>query len=92
VVPIAPSRYFRHRAHRADPTRRSTRARRDDELRVEIRRRITSSRDSVIIDGQQCLNRSKVAPQGRDSVMRAPRVRAASIDESSRPGQIFDFP
>jgi putative transposase len=38
VLPIAPSTYFRHQAHRADPTRRSTRARRDDELRVEIRR------------------------------------------------------
>jgi putative transposase len=38
VLPIAPSTYFRYRAHRADPTRRSARARRDDELRVEIRR------------------------------------------------------
>ncbi len=38
VVPIAPSTYFRHRAHRADPTCRSRRAQRDDELRVEIRR------------------------------------------------------
>ena len=38
VLPIAPSTYFRHRRHRADPTRRSPRARRDDELRVEIRR------------------------------------------------------
>jgi len=38
VLPIAPSTYCRHRAHHADPTRRSPRARRDDELRVEIRR------------------------------------------------------
>jgi putative transposase len=38
VVPIAPSTYFRHRAHRADPTCRSPRAQRDNELRVEIRR------------------------------------------------------
>ena len=38
VLPIAPSTYFRHRAQRIDPTRRSVRARRDDELRVEIRR------------------------------------------------------
>ena len=38
VLPIAPSTYVRHRAERIDPTRRSTRARRDDELRVEIRR------------------------------------------------------
>jgi len=38
VLPIAPSTYFRHQTHRVDPTRRSARARRDDGLRVEIRR------------------------------------------------------
>jgi putative transposase len=38
VLPIAPSTYFRHRAQDADPTRRSARAQRDDELRVEIQR------------------------------------------------------
>ncbi len=38
MLPIAPSTYFRYRTHQADPARRSPRARRDDELRVEIRR------------------------------------------------------
>jgi len=38
VVPIAPSTYFRHRARQVDPASRSTRARRDDELRIAIRR------------------------------------------------------
>jgi hypothetical protein len=38
VLPIAPSTYFRHTAHQADPTRRSARAQRDDELRAIIRR------------------------------------------------------
>jgi putative transposase len=38
VLPIAPSTYFRHRAHQVDPTQRSARAQRDDELRVEIQR------------------------------------------------------
>jgi len=38
VLPIAPSTYFRHKAHQADPTQRSTRAQRDDELRAIIRR------------------------------------------------------
>jgi transposase InsO family protein len=38
VLPIAPSTYFRHRAARIDPTRRSTRARRDDVWRTEIQR------------------------------------------------------
>jgi putative transposase len=38
VVPIAPSTYFRHQARHGDPTRRSTRAQRDDVLREEIQR------------------------------------------------------
>ncbi|ARE84393.1 integrase core domain protein [Roseovarius mucosus] len=38
VLPIAPSTYYDHLAKRADPTRRSDRARRDDALRPEIRR------------------------------------------------------
>jgi putative transposase len=38
VVPIAPSTYFRQRARQVDPTRRSARARRDDDLRIAIQR------------------------------------------------------
>jgi putative transposase len=38
VLPIAPSTYHRHRRLRAEPTRRSARARRDDTLRPEIQR------------------------------------------------------
>jgi transposase InsO family protein len=38
VLPIAPSTYFRHKAAPADPTRRTARAQRDDELRAIIRR------------------------------------------------------
>ena len=38
VLPIAPSTYGRWKAHQADPTTRSARAQRDDELRVEIQR------------------------------------------------------
>jgi putative transposase len=37
-LPIAPSTYVRHRAAPIDPTRRSARAQRDDDLRVAIRR------------------------------------------------------
>ena len=37
-LPIAPSTYFRHKAQQADPTCRSARAQRDDELLVEIQR------------------------------------------------------
>ena len=38
VLPIAPSTYHRHRHQRTNPTRRSTRAQRDAQLRVEIQR------------------------------------------------------
>jgi len=37
-LPIAPSTYFLHKAQQADPTSRSARAQRDNELRVEMRR------------------------------------------------------
>jgi transposase InsO family protein len=38
VLPIAPSTYHEHRARRDDPSRRPARAKRDEELRQEIRR------------------------------------------------------
>ena len=38
MLPIAPSTYYDHLAKRAEPSRRSERARRDDALRPEIRR------------------------------------------------------
>ena len=38
VLPIAPSTYFRHKAEQRDPTRRSTRAQRDEVLRAIIHR------------------------------------------------------
>jgi putative transposase len=38
VLPIAPSTYYERKACEADPSRRSPRAQRDDELTVEIRR------------------------------------------------------
>src|SRR5579862_1541300 len=38
VLPIAPSTYFLRKAQQQDATKRSTRARRDDQLRALIRR------------------------------------------------------
>ncbi len=38
VLPIAPATYFTHRARRRDPERRPERQKRDEELRVAIRR------------------------------------------------------
>ena len=37
-LPIAPSTYYEQKAQEADPERRSARAKRDAELKVEIRR------------------------------------------------------
>jgi hypothetical protein len=39
VLPIAASTYYEHRARRVDPNRRSRRARRDEALNPEIRRK-----------------------------------------------------
>ena len=38
MLPIAPSTYYEHKAAQADPGRRSDRARRDEQLKVEIAR------------------------------------------------------
>jgi transposase InsO family protein len=38
MLPIAPSTYYQHAARRRDPALRPTRAKRDDELRVQVRR------------------------------------------------------
>lgn len=38
MLPIAPSTYYAREAQRRDPERQSARARRDEELKVEIQR------------------------------------------------------
>ena len=38
VLPIAPSTYFLHHARQGNPTQRPARAKRDDELRIDIQR------------------------------------------------------
>ena len=38
VLPIAPSTYYEHRSRRTDPESRSARAKRDEELEVDIKR------------------------------------------------------
>ena len=38
ALPIAPSTYYEHRARQRDPELRSARAKRDDELSVDVRR------------------------------------------------------
>ena len=48
VLPIATSTYYRHRHQRTDPPRRSARAQRDDQLRVEIQRATNQNTNGLL--------------------------------------------
>jgi transposase InsO family protein len=71
VLPIAPSTYFRHKAHQSDPTRRSARAQRDDELCAIIRRIWTEHH-------QVCGPRKVWRQMGREK-LRAARCRVRRL-------------
>ena len=71
VLPIAPSTYRRHRHQRTHPTRRSTRAQRDDQLRVEIQR--------VYDAHQQVYGPRKVWKQRRRDGVRVARCTVARL-------------
>ena len=69
-LPIALSTYFRHKAQQADPTCRSARAQRDDELRVEIQR---------VWDEQQVYGPRKVWRQLRREQIAVPHCRVRRL-------------
>ena len=71
VLPIAPSTYHRHRHQRTHPTRRSARAQRDDQLRVEIQR--------VYDEHQQVYGPRKVWKQLRRDGVRVARCTVARL-------------
>ena len=71
VLPIAPSTYRRHRHQRTHPTRRSARAQRDDQLRVEIQR--------VYDAHQQVYGPRKVWKQRRRDGVRVARCTVARL-------------
>ena len=71
VLPIAPSTYHRHRHQRTHPTRRSARAQRDDQLRVEIQR--------VYDAHQQVYGPRKVWKQLRRDGVRVARCTVARL-------------
>ena len=71
VLPIAPSTYRRHRHQRTHPTRRSARAQRDDQLRVEIQR--------VYDAHQQVYGPRKVWKQLRRDGVRVARCTVARL-------------
>ena len=71
VLPIAPSTYHRHRHQRTHPARRSARAQRDDQLRVEIQR--------VYDEHQQVYGPRKVWKQRRREGVRVARCTVARL-------------
>ena len=71
VLPIAPSTYFRHKLLGRDPTRRSTRAQRDEVLRAIIRR--------IWIDNQQVYGPRKVWKQMGREGLHAARCRVRRL-------------
>ena len=71
VLPIAPSTYHRHRHQQTHPTRRSARAQRDDQLRVEIQR--------VYDEHQQVYGPRKVWKQLRRDGVRVARCTVARL-------------
>ena len=70
VLPIAPSTYFRCKAEQRDPTRRSARARRDDEVRVIIRR--------IWTEHSRSIDRAKCADGWGATAASIPAHRAAA--------------
>jgi transposase InsO family protein len=63
VLPIAPATYYEHRARRRDPDRRPAREKRDEALRVDVRRVWNESHDG-------CYGAEKVWRQlGREGVV-----------------------
>ena len=78
VLPIAPSTYFLRKAQQEDATRRSTRARRDDEQRAAIRR--------VWDDNDQVYGPRKVWRQLRREKVSVP-VHGSTADEEPEPGR-----
>jgi transposase InsO family protein len=71
LLSIAPSTYFRHKAHAADPTRRSARALRDEDLRAIIRR--------IWTENHQVYGPRKVWKQMGREGLRAARCRVRRL-------------
>jgi putative transposase len=71
LLPIAPSTYFRHKAHAADPARRSARALRDEELCAIIRR--------IWTENHQVYGPRKVWKQMGREGLRAARCRVRRL-------------
>lgn len=103
VVPIAPSTYYHHKRLEAEPQRRSARARRDAELRPEIRRvweanyRVYGARkvwrqlhrEGFVV--ARCTVERLMADMGIHGVVRGRKQRTTiRDDEAARPADLVD--
>jgi putative transposase len=98
VLPIAPSTYYAHKAREADPSLRSRRAQRDDELRPEIERvwkqnlqvygarKVWLQLDREKIPAARCTIERLMAELGLFGVVRGARLRTTiPADLADRP-------
>ena len=98
VLPIAPSTYYAAKAREADPSLRPRRARRDDELRVEVRRvweenrrvygvrKVWRQLNREGIEVARCTVARLMREMGLRGAVRGRRVRTtAPSDQAERP-------
>ena len=105
VLPIAPSTYHDHVAKRRDPTRLSLRAKRDEALKVEVRRVFEENfrvygvrkvwrqlgREGIAV--ARCTVERLMRAGGWHGVTRAKRVRTTIPDpDAVRPPDLVDRP
>lgn len=99
VLAIAPSGYYTYRARQADPTQRSARAQRDDDLREQVQRVWERNRgvygvrkvwQQLLRDGQtvaRCTVARLMAAEGLRGVVRGQRHRTTIADTTAELAQ-----
>lgn len=105
VLPIAPSTYYEHRSKRAEPERRSARAKRDEELEVDIKRVWEESNGGVYgarkvwkellregVDVARCTVERLMRKMGLSGVTRAPAFKVTTVpdENAARPEDLVE--
>ncbi len=105
VLPIAPSTYYEHRSKRAEPERRSARAKRDEELEVDIKRVWEESYGGVYgarkvweellregVDVARCTVERLMRKMGLRGVTRAPAFKVTTVpdENAARPEDLVE--
>jgi putative transposase len=104
-LPIAPSTYYEHRSKRAEPERRSTRAKRDEELEVDIKRVWEESLGGIYgarkvwqellregVDVARCTVERLMRKMGLRGVTRAPAYKITTVpdENAARPEDLVE--